>query len=139
MKQLGKKAWSKGPLLALVIVLFLQAGCSKSSEPVTIRLAGDEWFLKSLTKTGLIAGYEEKTGVRVEVLDRNDRRIMNDLSGGDAAAHSSVQAFQGSSPATAPKNKLIATFAQNSRIPNTRMAAPMVEIRFSAPNQGISG
>jgi multiple sugar transport system substrate-binding protein len=89
MKQLGKKAWSKAPLLALVLVLgivvLIVAGCSKSSEPVTIRLAGDEWFLKSLTKTGLIAGYEEKAGVRVEVLDRNDRRIMNDLNGGAAA------------------------------------------------------
>ena len=79
MKQLGKKAWSEAPLLVLVMGVLLQAGCSKSSEPVTIRLAGDEWFLKSLTKTGLIAGYEEKAGVHVEVLDRNDRKIMNDL------------------------------------------------------------
>ena len=29
MKQLGKKAWSKAPLLALVIVVLLAAGCSK--------------------------------------------------------------------------------------------------------------
>ena len=51
-------------------------------------------------------------------------------AGGDAAAHSSVQAFQGSSPAFAPKKRLIATFAQNSRIPNTRIAAPTVEIKI---------
>jgi hypothetical protein len=59
MKQLGKKAWSKAPLLAPVLVLgmvvLIVAGCSKRSEPVTISLAGDEWFLKSLTKTGLMA------------------------------------------------------------------------------------
>jgi multiple sugar transport system substrate-binding protein len=85
MSSLDKKAWSKAHLLALGIVILLVAGCKKSSEPVTIRLAGDEWFLKSLTKTGLIAGYEEKVGVRVDVLDRNDRKIMNDLNDAGAA------------------------------------------------------
>jgi multiple sugar transport system substrate-binding protein len=84
MKQPGKKACSKAPLVALLILVWLQAGCSKSSQPLTIRLAGDEWFLKSLTKTGMIASYEQKTGVRVELLDRNDRRIMNDLNLGTA-------------------------------------------------------
>jgi multiple sugar transport system substrate-binding protein len=84
MNSLDKKAWPKAlqpaPILVLAIVGLLVAGCKKSSEPVTVRLAGDEWFLKSLTKTGLIAGYEEKAGVRVEILDRNDRKIMNDLN-----------------------------------------------------------
>jgi multiple sugar transport system substrate-binding protein len=65
----------------------MQAGCSRSSQPVTIRLAGDEWFLKSLTKTGMIAAYQQKTGVRVEVLDRNDRKIMTDLDHGAAAGN----------------------------------------------------
>jgi multiple sugar transport system substrate-binding protein len=80
MKSLGKTR-----LLALVILLSLQVGCSKKPQPLTIRLAGDEWFLKSLTKTGMIAAYERKTGERVEVLNRNDRTIMNDLTNGVTA------------------------------------------------------
>ena len=47
-------------------------------------MAGDEWFLKSLVKTGMIAAYEQKTGVHVEVLNRNDRTIMKDLDQGKA-------------------------------------------------------
>ena len=70
MKSLGKNAWSRVPPAALFILVSLETGCSKKSQPLTIRLAGDEWFLKSLTKTGLIADYEQKTGTRVEVLDR---------------------------------------------------------------------
>ena len=62
MNQLCTKAWSKAPLAALLaallILVLLPAGCSRSSQPVTIRLAGDDWFLKSLTKTGMIAAYE---------------------------------------------------------------------------------
>jgi ABC-type glycerol-3-phosphate transport system substrate-binding protein len=87
MKRLCRSVWANTPLLALVVLLCLQTGCSKSPQPVTIRLAGDDWFLKSLTKTGLIAGYEAKTGVRVEVLDRNDRKIMADLDLGTAAGN----------------------------------------------------
>ena len=81
MKSLVRKSWSK----ALLILVFFELGCSRKSQPLTIRLAGDEWFLKSLTKTGMIAAYEQKTGVRVEVLDRNDRTIMNDLNRGATA------------------------------------------------------
>jgi multiple sugar transport system substrate-binding protein len=87
MKRLCKSAWAKTPLLTLLVLTCLQVGCSKSPQPVTIRLAGDDWFLKSLTKTGKIAGYEEKTGVRVEVLNRNDRKIMADLDRGAAAGN----------------------------------------------------
>jgi len=86
MKSLSKRAWSEAQLVTLLLVALLGAGCRKSSEPVTLRLAGDGWFLKSLVKTGLIAGYEQKTGVSVEVLDRSDRRIMSDFDRGSAAA-----------------------------------------------------
>jgi multiple sugar transport system substrate-binding protein len=72
-------AWSKFQLVILFVAVLLAAGCKNSAEPLTLRLAGDDWFLKSLVKTGMIAGYEQRTGVRVEVLNRNDRRIMNDL------------------------------------------------------------
>jgi multiple sugar transport system substrate-binding protein len=87
MKRLCRNAWAKTPLLALLALTWLQIGCSKSPQPVIIRLAGDDWFLKSLTKTGKIAGYEEKTGVRVEVLNRNDRKIMTDLDRGTTAGN----------------------------------------------------
>jgi multiple sugar transport system substrate-binding protein len=77
MKSLGRN-------VALLIMVLLQVGCNKPQQPLTIRLAGDEWFLKSLVKTGMIAGYEQKTGVQVEVLNRNDRTIMKDLDQGKA-------------------------------------------------------
>lgn len=85
MKSLDRNAWSRVPLAALFILVLFETGCSEKSQPLTIRLAGDEWFLKSLTKTGMIAAYEQKTGTRVEVLDRNDRTIMNDLNRGATA------------------------------------------------------
>jgi multiple sugar transport system substrate-binding protein len=75
MKSLGRN-------VALLILVLLQVGCNKPQPPLTIRLAGDEWFLKSLVKTGMIASYEQKTGVHVEVLNRNDRTIMKDLDQG---------------------------------------------------------
>jgi len=45
-------------------------------------MAGDEWFLDSLTKTGLIADFEQKNGIGVEVDHKNDRAIMSDLDRG---------------------------------------------------------
>jgi hypothetical protein len=45
-------------------------------------MAGDEWFLDSLTKTGLIADFEQKSGIHVEVVHKNDRTIMSDLDRG---------------------------------------------------------
>jgi multiple sugar transport system substrate-binding protein len=75
MKSLGRN-------VTLLILVLLQVGCNKPQPPLTIRLAGDEWFLKSLVKTGMIAAYEQKTGVHVEVLNRNDRTIMKDLDQG---------------------------------------------------------
>jgi multiple sugar transport system substrate-binding protein len=47
--------------------------------PVTLRVAGDEWFLKSFVNTGLLPEFEQKTGVQVDVMFRNDRTILNDL------------------------------------------------------------
>jgi multiple sugar transport system substrate-binding protein len=51
-------------------------------EAVTIRLAGDEWFLDSLTKIQMIGAFEKQTGIHVEVLHKNDRVIMSDLDRG---------------------------------------------------------
>jgi multiple sugar transport system substrate-binding protein len=75
MKSLGRN-------VAMLLLVLLQVGCKKPQPPLTIHLAGDEWFLKSLVKTGMIAAYEQKTGVHVEVLNRNDRTIMKDLDQG---------------------------------------------------------
>ena len=75
MKSLGRN-------VTLLVLVLLQVGCNKPQPPPAIRLAGDEWFLKSLVKTGMIAAYEQKTGVHVEVLNRNDRTIMKDLDQG---------------------------------------------------------
>jgi multiple sugar transport system substrate-binding protein len=68
-------------LAALLVAVLLATGCKKS-QPVPIRVAGDAWFLDSLTKTGTIGSFERSTGIQVEVLDRDDRTIMSDLDRG---------------------------------------------------------
>ena len=68
-------------LLALFVLVVLQP-VGAQTPPVNIRMAGDEWFLDSLTKTGLIADFEQKSGIRVEVVHKNDRTIMSDLDRG---------------------------------------------------------
>jgi multiple sugar transport system substrate-binding protein len=59
-------------LFALFVLVVLQLSCVRK-HPSTIRLAGDEWFLDSLTKTGLIADFEQKNGVRIEIMSELDR------------------------------------------------------------------
>jgi len=68
-------------LFALFVLVVLQLSCVRK-HPSTIRLAGDEWFLDSLTKTGLIADFEQKNGVRIEVVHKNDLTIMSELDRG---------------------------------------------------------
>ena len=68
--------------IALLSVLGFYSSVAHEVSPLTIRLAGDEWFLDSLTKTGLIADFEQKSGIHVEVLHKNDRTIMSDLDRG---------------------------------------------------------
>jgi multiple sugar transport system substrate-binding protein len=75
-------------LLLSVAVLLLAAG--SPNRPLTLRLAGDEWFLNSLTKTGMISAFEQKTGIRVEVLYKNDRVIMSDLDHGSSSDDGSL-------------------------------------------------
>jgi multiple sugar transport system substrate-binding protein len=71
------RAW----LFVLLVLAILQLSCVRR-QPLTIRMAGDEWFLDSFTKTGLIADFEQKSGTRVEVVHKNDRTIMSDLDRG---------------------------------------------------------
>jgi multiple sugar transport system substrate-binding protein len=61
----------------LLFLLSLHAIAQQQS--ITLRLAGDEWFLKSLTSTALLPAFERQTGIHVEVVFKNDRNIMSDL------------------------------------------------------------
>ena len=71
--------------LPLFVVLCLQPGCT-DARPLTVRMAGDEWFLDSLTNTQLIVDFEKQSGIHVEVLHKNDRTIMSDLDHGSSSA-----------------------------------------------------
>jgi len=75
-------SFSKACTLILVAFLPLVPMFGFAQESVTIRLAGDEWFLDSLTKTQMIGGFEKQTGIHVEILHKNDRAIMSDLDRG---------------------------------------------------------
>ncbi len=68
-------------LLSLLVVGIPHLSCARK-HPLIIRLAGDEWFLDSLTKTGMIAVFEKQSGIHVDVLHKNDRTIMSELDRG---------------------------------------------------------
>ena len=69
--------------LALIFLfLFLLRLEPLQAQTVVLRLAGDEWFLTSLTKTQMLAVFEKQTGIHVDVVYRNDRAIMSDLDRG---------------------------------------------------------
>jgi multiple sugar transport system substrate-binding protein len=71
--------------LLLFAACSLQLSCSRN-QPVTVRLAGDEWFLDSLTKTQMIADFEKRSGIHIEVLHKNDRTILSDLDRGPTSS-----------------------------------------------------
>jgi multiple sugar transport system substrate-binding protein len=82
-----------GKILLFVLVLsvgMLQLAAGTSDQPLTLRLAGDEWFLNSLTKTGMISVFEQNTGIHVEVLHKNDRTIMSELDTGASPDNDSL-------------------------------------------------
>ena len=60
-------------------MLAVCAARAQDHPPVTLRLAGDEWFLKSLTETQFLPEFERKTSIHVDVIFKNDRSIMSDL------------------------------------------------------------
>jgi multiple sugar transport system substrate-binding protein len=62
-----------------VLLIALPPNFAAQTAPTTIRLAGDEWFLRALTGTGLIESYERQSGVRVQVIFKNDRAILGEL------------------------------------------------------------
>jgi len=85
MPQTSLSKAARFALIALLVPLLLQVSCVPR-QPVTIRLAGDEWFLDSLTQTGMIGVFEKQSGIHVEVLHRNDRTIMSDLDRGPSSS-----------------------------------------------------
>lgn len=68
----ARKIWLA---FCLLLVIASQVSCGRQ-QALTLCLAGDEWFLDSLTKTGMIPVFERQSGIRVEVLHQNDRAIM---------------------------------------------------------------
>src|SRR5271154_34258 len=73
---------SKAGGFALIVLFLVPTLAFAQAQTVTIRLAGDEWFLDSLTKTQMIGDFEKQTGIHVEVSHKNDRTIMSDLDHG---------------------------------------------------------
>jgi multiple sugar transport system substrate-binding protein len=53
----------------------------KPAQP-TINVVGDEWFLSGLAHAGAASSFEQKTGIRVHFIYRNDQDIMADLDQG---------------------------------------------------------
>jgi multiple sugar transport system substrate-binding protein len=85
LNSMPRASLSKTSLFVLIVLFLAPAFAFAQSQNVTIRLAGDEWFLDALTKTQLIAGFEKQTGLQVEVLHKNDRVIMSELDRGPQA------------------------------------------------------
>src|SRR5215469_9824691 len=59
--------------------------------------------------------------------------------GGEVDAHSSVQAFQGLSPAGLPRRRLLTRFQTRSNDAAAMKKAPMVETMFIQPQPGKAG
>jgi multiple sugar transport system substrate-binding protein len=72
----------KTVIIVIALLAFLLPTRAQDQQQLTIRLAGDEWFLDSLTKTDMIAAFEKHSGIHVAVLYKNDRTIMSDLDRG---------------------------------------------------------
>ena len=63
MPQTSLSKAARFALIALLVPLLLQVSCVPR-QPVTIRLAGDEWFLDSLTQTGMHFGESGRVDLR---------------------------------------------------------------------------
>jgi multiple sugar transport system substrate-binding protein len=72
------------PIFLLPVILILLSACRHRAH-ITLRLAGDDWFLKTLTDTRMIPEFEEQSGFRVFVVRENDKKIMSELDRGAQA------------------------------------------------------
>ncbi|MGA8438095.1 MAG: extracellular solute-binding protein [Candidatus Sulfotelmatobacter sp.] len=82
---------------------------SAATPPVTIRLTGDEWFLDSLTKTGMIAAFEQKTSIHIEVVHKNDRAIMRNLDQGPTSGEDALDVI-------VVRHRLLGSLVQNHQV-----------------------
>ena len=73
------RGFATGLVFIVGVSVIIEKPAASQTPPVTIRLAGDEWFLDSLTKTGLIPDYDKQAGVRVVVLHKNDKQVLATL------------------------------------------------------------
>jgi len=130
----GKKAAMRLRLMLGngLLLLALASHLYSSSEPVGIRLAGDEWFLNSLTKTGMTAAFERKTGIHVEVLHQNDRTIMSDL---DRVPTSDGERLD----VIVVRHRLLGTLVQKGQVQaiDGFLADPMLHDASFAPDQQL--
>ncbi len=67
-------------------ILFLNS--CKKSEPPTIHVVGDEWFLSTLEKAGVVSAFEQRTRTHIKLVYENDRAIMKHLDQGLKAGDS---------------------------------------------------
>ena len=93
----------------IVLFLFLPRLDPAQAQPATIRVAGDEWFLTSLTRTQMIAVFEKETGIHVDVVYRNDRAIMSDLDRG-------AQADDGLLDVVVMRHRLLGALVQKGQV-----------------------
>lgn len=108
--RLGHRPRSRFVLLLLAVRLFIVSISSVAqTPPVTIRLAGDEWFLDSLTKTGMIAEFQQKTGIHVEVLHKSDRAILSDLDHGPSSDQEPLDVI-------VVRHRLLGTLVQKNQV-----------------------
>jgi multiple sugar transport system substrate-binding protein len=78
-------SWIKAFCGLAICIISLACTSFAQTEPITIRIAGDEWFLRSLTTTGLIDSFERQSGIHVQVIFKNDRAIMGELDAASSA------------------------------------------------------
>ncbi len=85
------KCWTRRASSLFVAATFfpvlLLSSCKKG-EPAKIHVAGDEWFLANLEKSGVVKAFEQKTGIHVELTYQSDREIMKHLDQGLKAGDS---------------------------------------------------
>ncbi len=77
--------WAKTFVCLTITALALALTSAAQSDPNTIRIAGDEWFLRALTGTRLIESFERQSGIQVQVIFKNDRAIEGELDQASAA------------------------------------------------------
>lgn len=117
-------------LLLVLLSLGMVGTAASQAPPTTIRLAGDEWFLNSLTKTEMIAEFQQKTGIRVEVLHENDRAILNDLDRGPSSDRQTLDVI-------VVRHRLLGTLVQKGEVReiDSLLADPTLRDAGLAPGQ----